>query len=244
MMAILLELHQLIPIRLKSLGVGALAGVLMHLGFFIRGELHVHAPQILLVHALSFVCSFVGGVYYGKWDHSAVFFNAIAISISYCVTLFTSITLYRLIFHRLARARFPGPIGARITKLWHVWACRGSKNHLVLAGLKRKYGDFVRTGEELVSFCVVQEVDRNIGPSEVTIFHPDVFSMIDGPKTNCIKSEWYDILHPNLSLVTSRIKAIHQARRRQWNRGFSASGKYLAALLSEIHESDVLTGDI
>ena len=48
--------------------------------------------------------------------------------------------------------------------------------------------------------------------------------VIDGPRTECIKSEWYDILHPNLSLVTARAKENHQTRRRQWNRGFSTKG--------------------
>ncbi|KAK2745695.1 hypothetical protein FQN57_003592 [Myotisia sp. PD_48] len=110
-----------------------------------------------------------------------------------------------LFFHRLTIAGFRGPKIASVTKIWHMWKCRSSKNHLVLDELHQKYGDFVRTG-----------------PSEITVFHPDVFMTIDGPKSQCIKAEWYDILHPNMALVTSRDKLRHRTRRSQWNKGFSA----------------------
>ncbi len=59
------------------------------------------------------------------------------------------------------------------------------------------------------------------GPAELTVFHPDVFAAIDGLRSQCVKSEWYDIMYPYPSLVTSRVRARHAARRRQWNRGFS-----------------------
>ena len=63
------------------------------------------------------------------------------------MALLTSIAVYRVLFHRLSRAGFPGPPLARISKFWHVWACRDSKNHLVLDRLAQVYGDFVRTGK-------------------------------------------------------------------------------------------------
>ncbi|KAB8269091.1 benzoate 4-monooxygenase cytochrome P450 [Aspergillus minisclerotigenes] len=86
----------------------------------------------------------------------------------------------------------------------HLWQARYAKNHLVLEDLHVRYGDFVRTG-----------------PSEITVYHPDVFMAIDGPQSNCIKAEWYDLLYPKLALVNARDKNTHAARRRQWNRGFS-----------------------
>ena len=64
------------------------------------------------------------------------------------------------------------------------------------------------------------------GPSEITVYHPDVFMAIDGPQGGCVKSEWYDLLHPKQSLVTARNKEAHGTRRRQWNRGFSSQGMY------------------
>ncbi|KAL9593682.1 MAG: hypothetical protein Q9219_007437 [cf. Caloplaca sp. 3 TL-2023] len=122
----------------------------------------------------------------------------------YLTTLLTSIVVYRVYFHRLSREGFAGPPLARITEIWHAWACRDSKNFLVLDDVAREYGDFVRTG-----------------PSELTITHPDVYHAIDGPKSLCAKAEWYDIIHPNMSLVTARESVAHDNRRRIWDRGFS-----------------------
>jgi hypothetical protein len=48
---------------------------------------------------------------------------------------------------------------------------------------------------------------------------------IDGPRSTCIKSDWYDIIYPTLALATTRDKSVHGARRRQWNRGFSKTGE-------------------
>lgn len=216
--------HLMSPSRVDVFGLAVLTGLTMHHGFFIHGEWHLHAPAIVLGHTLVFTCLLLGSFYCGKSDINTFDQYSTVISIGYCTALFTSMAVYRLIFHRLTRAGFPGPICARVTKLWHVWACRRSQNHLVLAGLNQRYGDFVRTGKCRRSCTCPDVLINNPGPSEITVFHPDVFGAIDGPKTECIKSEWYDILHPNLSLVTSRDKFSHQTRRRQWNRGFSTKG--------------------
>lgn len=70
------------------------------------------------------------------------------------------------------------------------------------------------------------------GPSEVTIFDPSVFAAIDGPQTGCVKSEFYDLLHPSIALVTAREKEAHGVRRREWNRAFTAKGLYSLSKLS------------
>ncbi|RJE19066.1 Cytochrome p450 [Aspergillus sclerotialis] len=88
------------------------------------------------------------------------------------------------------------------------------------------------------------------GPSEITVFHPDVFAVIDGPRTECIKSDWYDLLHPNMSLVTVRDKRIHTARRRQWKYGLNAKDRYQERVLRYVDqldrciEADVATGRV
>jgi tryprostatin B 6-hydroxylase len=73
------------------------------------------------------------------------FNHAYWIIFGYLTALFSSITIYRVYFHRLSR--FPGPKWARITKIWHAWQSRHCQNFLVLSELHRKYGDFVRTGK-------------------------------------------------------------------------------------------------
>ncbi|KAL5339970.1 cytochrome P450 [Aspergillus crustosus] len=139
----------------------------------------------------------------------------------YILALFSSILIYRIFFHRLKH--FPGPFLASTTKIWHVWKARKSKNHFFLKEMQEEYGDFVRTG-----------------PSEITVFHPDIFMAIDGPSSKCIKAEWYDLLHPSTGLVTTREKDLHRERRRRWNRGFTpkALSQYKSKILPPISQLD------
>lgn len=58
------------------------------------------------------------------------------------------------------------------------------------------------------------------------ITHPDVHQIIDGPGSQCIKADWYDITHPQVSLVTARDPKLHEHRRRLWDKGFSTKGEY------------------
>ena len=64
---------------------------------------------------------------------------------AYTLTLFTSITIYRVYFHRLHS--IPGPFPARVSKLWHVYHARHSLNHQLILRLHKEYGPFVRIGK-------------------------------------------------------------------------------------------------
>ena len=44
---------------------------------------------------------------------------------------------------------------------------------------------------------------------------------IHGPSAECTKGTWYDNVLPKQSVVTTRSKAVHDARRRIWDQGFS-----------------------
>ncbi|KAL3476861.1 cytochrome P450 [Aspergillus californicus] len=163
-------------------------------------------------------------------SHLAIFFylgltiaSGSQIISAYLVALFSSILIYRIFFHRLRH--FPGPFLASATKIWHVWKVRKSTNHFFLEQVYREYGDFVRTG-----------------PSEITVFHPDVFMAIDGPTSKCVKAEWYDLLHPSTGLVTTREKELHRDRRRRWNRGFTvkALAQYKSKILTPIAQLDTV----
>ena len=65
----------------------------------------------------------------------------------YTLSLLTSIFIYRRYCHRLRH--FPGPFMASVTKLWQTTNTLDSQNHILLDGLHKQYGDFVRTGKEL-----------------------------------------------------------------------------------------------
>ncbi|KAL6861927.1 cytochrome P450 [Trichoderma novae-zelandiae] len=207
---------------------GVLSGVIVHNAVFIWGERHVQAPQIFI----QLFVLYIGLPVLAHASQGTLVARILRIAISwsygYLVGLVASIVLYRTLFHPLTRAGFTGPWYARVTKIWHVWAARGSKNHHVLNEFHRKYGTFVRTG-----------------PAELTVFHPDVFMAVDGPRSECVKAEWYDILHPSQALVTTRNKSVHAARRREWNSGFTtkALAEHEAKILKYVDKLDQCIAD-
>ncbi|KAK5993999.1 Cytochrome P450 monooxygenase FCK2 [Cladobotryum mycophilum] len=195
---------------------GALCGFAVHHGIFIRGEWHVKAPRIVVGHVLMFLTLHLLGYLTQGTSLFAVGHGFVLMSYGYLPGLFLSMTVYRVFFHRLTREGFPGPWYAPISKLWHVWACRDSMNHVLLDKLHKQYGDFVRTG-----------------PSEITIYRPEIFMATDGPHSECKKADWYDLLKPNLALVSARDRDIHAVRRRQWNRAFSTKAL-------KVHEEKII----
>lgn len=126
-------------------GLGLLCGFAAHQVIFIHGEWHVQAPQIFLGHVWFFFCFVAASVYYEGSAVGEASRVLLALFAGYIPGLLASIVLYRTFFHRLNG--FRGPWYARVSKLWHVWAARDCKNHLVLEKLHEQYGDFVRTGE-------------------------------------------------------------------------------------------------
>ena len=149
---------------------------------------------------------------------------------TYLSSLFVSIITYRTMFHRLHH--FPGPALAKFSKLWHVAHCLGSKNHLLLDGLHKTYGDFVRTGtlhgflrHISVNFTGEKTKFTVSGPNEVTIFAPDVLRTIHGGPSNPFsKPAWYDILQPYTGLTNHRDRKVHEHHRQVWDHGFTTRG--------------------
>ncbi|KAG4442983.1 hypothetical protein IFR05_001514 [Cadophora sp. M221] len=123
---------------------------------------------------------------------------------AFVASLFGSMVLYRVFFHRLSA--FSGPFGAKVSKVWHVWKVRYSQNHLVMHELYREYGKFVRTG-----------------PEEITIFDPEALVAMNGPGSNCTRADWYDGISPLKSVANLRSPTVHDQRRRIWDKAFTAN---------------------
>ena len=104
----------------------------------------MQAPLIFVLHFLFGL--FVVFLKIGKHGASpSAFIDSFLIIAGYLFGLFASIIEYRTSsFHRLHN--FPGPKLAAISKLWHVWQCRDSRNHELMDFLHEEYGDFVRIG--------------------------------------------------------------------------------------------------
>lgn len=127
-------------------------GITTHLTVFIRGEWHLSASHILAIHIFVFVSGFIVWCWFSPQDLLQYFHCACILGLAYLMGLLGSIAVYRLFFHRLRH--FPGPRLAALTKLWHVFKCRDSRNHLVLDALYKKYGIIVRTGEIIYPMSV------------------------------------------------------------------------------------------
>jgi hypothetical protein len=127
--------------------VGGILGVIAHLTVFIHGEWHVRAPEILTFHLLPLVVLSVVRTINDDVQHVALLDGLLFSIYCYILALLTSIITYRLFFHRLTKAGFPGPWHLRVSKLCHVWQVRTSKNYMILEDLRQRYGDFVRTGK-------------------------------------------------------------------------------------------------
>lgn len=142
---------------------------------------------------------------------------------SFTLGLFLSITIYRLFFHRIRH--FPGPLLAALSKLGHSYQCRYSQNHIVLERLHQRYGDFVRTG-----------------PSEITIFHPEVLQKLNAPGSKCTKSDWYDFLRPHMGITTIRDNQFHDQRRRLWSKAFATPQliRYEEGIVAHARQLDVV----
>ena len=123
--------------------VASIFGLLAHQLMFIRGEWHLLAPIVASAHFMAAFLLIAIEIHLNDRAYGSNI-NALSSIICYLISLFSSIAVYRIYFHRLRH--FPGPKLAAASKLWHVWQCRDSRNHLVLESLYQKYGSFVRTG--------------------------------------------------------------------------------------------------
>ena len=127
----------------QHLAAGA-AGVLIHHSLFIHGEWHLYATNVLGLHAVAYIGLVVLEVFYSNISCLAALAVSSKIFGVYTLCLLASIGIYRVFFHRLRK--FPGPVLASVSKLWHVAHCLDSKNHLLLEKLHQEYWDFVSVG--------------------------------------------------------------------------------------------------
>lgn len=129
--------------------------IMSHLLFFMHDEHHMQAPTILCAFFVIF--SALVSVFVREngdlWDAMRV---SSFIAVTYSLSLVFSMILYRLLFHQLRQ--FPGPISARISKLWHATKLISKPNFLLLEELHCRYGEIVRTGELLPKNCPESQV--------------------------------------------------------------------------------------
>lgn len=125
--------------------VDGIAGFASHVLYFICGEHHMNAPVLFYSYAaLAVAVFFLELQTDDQTDRKAVQKTTLHVC-AYALTLFTSIIVYRVCFHRLHA--FLRPFLARVSKLWHVYEASHSRNHQLILRLHKEYGPFVRTGK-------------------------------------------------------------------------------------------------
>lgn len=194
----------------------AVSGVLVELLFFIRGEQVHRALQI----AQFYVVLIMPLLYSGK-----------LLVLSHFMGLFLSMIVYRVFFHRLRH--FPGPVMAKVSKLYGLWMSRGAQYYLEVEKLHDKYGDIVRVGlykcYALLSPVLINDVP---GPNELSVRNVDGLVTIHGPQSRCSKGQLYDTSTPwsGVGQVMNRDKPLHKERKKVWDQAFSTKSKFIAFL--------------
>ena len=197
-------------------------GILAHHAVFIRGEWHLAGPQVVVGHLI--LSSLLwAALALRTQDMLTASGLHLKLLLSYTGSLFSSMAIYRLFFHRLSS--FSGPRWAALTKFWHVWQCRGLKNYLVLHDVYLRHGEIVRTGKVFRaanSSLTFQSliISTLSGPNEITIYRPEAIELIE-KSAGTTRSEWYDVLHPKNSPVFQRNELEHMRRRRLWSQAMS-----------------------
>lgn len=177
------------------------AGILSHLGYFKQGEHHFYSTRyiqafIFITAAATAFLTFWKG---NKGDHAAK--EVALLSFYYLAGLYSSLVIYRLLFHPLNR--FPGPLGSRISNFWLSAKLKDADAFKKVEQLHQTYGPFVR-----------------VGSSDLSIVHPKAVHAIYGPGSKCTKAAWYDLTKPTVSLQTFRERKLHAQRRRTWSAAF------------------------
>ena len=131
---------------LSSAAVAGILGVASHVFYFIRGEHHLQAYRLLVLSVTAPAVLFAFLIL--RFNVSIVSAATIVMTTwwAYMASLWSSMVVYRLYFHRLKD--FDGPTMWKISKVFgHVMSVSKLDNFRVLDELHRQYGDYVRTGK-------------------------------------------------------------------------------------------------
>lgn len=151
--------------------VSAIAGVVSHLTFFIRGEHMLTAHRLVIAAifgppgAVALLTTFAELPFSYATQFTAISYGA------YMTALFTSMLIYRAFFHPLRY--FPGPRLARLSQFYHFFHIKAKvDNYRHLDRLHEEYGEYVR-----------------VGPNLLSISDPDMIEVIFHPQSTFTKAE-------------------------------------------------------
>ncbi|RAK82511.1 cytochrome P450 [Aspergillus fijiensis CBS 313.89] len=197
----------------------ALAGVSVHLLYWIRGERNNKEIRTWLLWHVIVNIALMGFIVVNThpqqspWSIGAFVRGLSAISalnLCFYAPLFASILIYRAFFHRLRR--FPGPVALKLSKLVAAYGNIGKERDFErIWDLHKQYGDIVRTG-----------------PQELSVLSADAIEVIYGASSRCTRAIWYDRLKAagdfseDFAVFHMRDPVAHTQRRKAlWDKAFN-----------------------
>ncbi len=200
--------------------VAAAAGAATHLGYFMRGEHHLHGTIYIQIFVSLFTAAIPLVVRLGREPFGTALGKVTLLAGCYLSGLYASLLVYRVFFHPLKK--FPGPFGNKLGNLWFsAQLANGDACKKVLT-LHEKYGDFLR-----------------IGSSDLSIIHPKAITVIYGPGTKCGRGFMYNG-DPLPSMISCRDRTAHDRRRRVWSPAFSDKAVQGYAQRTKIYDDQLL----
>ncbi|KKA24572.1 Benzoate 4-monooxygenase cytochrome P450 [Rasamsonia emersonii CBS 393.64] len=193
-------------LTIQLLATVSITAVLLHHVFFKRVEVDRRPVSLAAIFVAAYFATAAALWRVRDDDEGLVCVLACAGLIWSCfvVSLWTSMLVYRAFFHPLHK--FPGPFGAKLSKLWTLRKVVQSKLrwYQVLDELHEKYGDYVRTG-----------------PRELVIFDSAAITPILGFASVTKKGPFYDSMETSVN--TTRDREFHRKRRKIWDNAFKQS---------------------
>lgn len=177
--------------------------------------------------------------------HFGALLGVLSAFTAYYAALCTSIVAYRLSpFHPMAR--YPGPMLAKVSKLYMVYVVRKGSPWVWIRRQHQKYGQVVRIGEHGLDMFALRRASQwnSPGPNEIIIADVNaVLPMLGSQGLPKGPSGWNILIYdhanaceipvvgwegramhrPIPSLIACRDLVEHARRRRPWNRAFSTA---------------------
>ncbi|CAJ0552460.1 Ff.00g064390.m01.CDS01 [Fusarium sp. VM40] len=219
------------PRSLELLASAFASGCVLHILLWRRGEWDLLALPIVQAYAaLPIIVTGITRLAEARGllnDTSLTFTAIMVLEITHIMGIFSSILIYRILFHPLNC--FPGPLIARISNFYPTYLrMKNLRLFEEVEDLHHRHGDFVR-----------------LGPTEISIIDPKAVEAIYAARSPCTKGPFYNVLHPRIPLNMIRDHKEHHTRRKVWDRAFSSKALhdyeprvtgYTSELLSRLAE--------
>lgn len=182
--------------------VALLAGVASYWGFFNRGEHFLYPTRYLQVFGITVLSAGIFLAHSNNVAFTTGLSQAVRLGAIYLFGVYTNCVIFRLFLNPLNK--IPGPYFNRLTKFAFCIKNVKMDSHHVLKRLHDQYGPFLR-----------------IGPNDISVIDADGTQVISAANSKCTKAPWYDQDSPNISMHTTRSRAMHDRRRKIWVPAFS-----------------------